>query len=306
MAGVTYLVTIYNKAPYLRSVLTAIRGQQGEFDRQYVLVDDGSTDGSGELAAAEIAGWPNASLIRQENKGPSAATNRGLAAAEMPLTHIVDADDILAPYATKLLLRATAESGCGLVYGGKAYYQDVADLTFPAEPDDLTVEVIGDALYTVLRRGLAGSSMHLLDTAAFKRVGGCDERVFVQDQSIPQRMAGVSQIGLLRNVICFGPADDPHRLMNSEAQQQHDQSLTALNTLRDNLHLPPRFRRLVQKQLTGRAWKWAARHDGATMLSPYFWLFLVARLPGAWLTDRRLEATLAAFRRGNAVRLIAM
>jgi glycosyltransferase involved in cell wall biosynthesis len=303
MAGVTYLVTIYNKGKYLRSVLAAIREQQGEFDRQYVLVDDGSTDGSGDLAAAEITDWPKACLIRQENRGPSAATNRGLAAAEMPFTHIVDADDILAPYATKLLLRAAAESGCGLVYGRSGYYWSAEEIVFPAEPTDIAVSVVEDALYTVIRRGMASSSAVLFDTAAFKAAGGCDERVFVQDQSIPQRLAGRTELGLFDHLIALGPADDPGRIMKLRAQISHDQSLTALNTLRDSVNLPPRFRRLVQKQMTGRAWKWSSREAGASMLSPYFRLFLLAHLPGVLLSDGRLETTLHAFRRHDAVRL---
>ena len=304
MPGVTYLVTIYNKARYLPGVLAAIRGQQGEFDRQYVLIDDGSTDGSAELAAAIISDWPKAQLIRQDNHGPSVATNRALAAAEMPFTHIVDADDVLAPYATKALLRAAATSGCGLVYGRVGYYQTPEEIRFPAEPDEIHVSVVEDTLFTVIARGIAGSSALLVDTEAFRSVGGCDERVFVQDQSIPQRMAAVTTIGRFDHLLCLGPQNEPGRLMKSEAQTVHDQSLTALNTLLDNPELPLRLRRLVQRQLTGRAWYWASQRDGATPLSPFFRLFVLARLPGVVLPYERLESTFAAYKYHNDIRLM--
>jgi hypothetical protein len=117
-------------------------------------------------------------------------------------------------------------------------------------------------------------------------------------------MAQVTRIGLIDHLVAMGPANEPGRLMKRPVQQQHDQSLTALHTLRDNPDLPRRFRRLVQKQMTGRAWKWAARNDGASVLSRAFWLFLAARLPGVMLDDAVLETTLAAFRRHNAIRLM--
>jgi hypothetical protein len=304
LPGVSYIVTIYNKARYLDGVIRALAAQEGGFERQYVLVDDGSTDGSAEVAARLIAELPRACLIRQDNRGPSAAVNRGLAEASMPFTHVIDGDDVLAPYATKLLLEAALASGCGAVYGRNTWYKSEAELCFPEAPVQVVVTPLEDTLYTVIRIGHAGGSTYILDTALFKRVGGCDERVFVQDQSIPQRMALVTKIGVVDHLICMGPADEPGRLMKTPVQQQHDQSLTALYTLRDHPDLARRIRRLVQKQMTGRAWKYAARHDGASMGSRYFWLFLAARVPFLWLGDSALESTLEAFRHANSVRLM--
>jgi hypothetical protein len=305
LPGVTYIVTIYNKAPYLEGVIQALANQQGRFERQYVLVDDGSTDGSGEIAARLVGELHNARLIRQDNRGPSVAVNRGLAEATMPFTQIIDGDDVLAPYATKVLLTAALSSGCGAVYGRNAWYRSLAELRFPEEPATAAVTILPDALYHVIRIGHAGGSTYIVDTEIFRRVGGCDERVFVQDQAVPQRMAFATTIGLVDCLICMGPRDEPGRLMKQPAQLQHDQSLTALLTLEDHPDLPARFRRLVQKQMTGRAWKHVARNEGATPLSRYFWLFLAARLPGVTLGTNALEATLEAFRRGNSIRLMA-
>ena len=304
MPGISYIVTLYNKAPYIAGVLAAIRGQRGGFAQQCIIVDDGSTDDSAAIAQRAIADWPQARLIRQDNRGPSAAVNRGLAEAAMAFTQIVDGDDILAPYASRLLASAAAKSGCAAIYGRNDWYGSPAEIAFPDEPAEVAVTVLEDTLYRVIRDGHAGGSTYLLDTATFRAAGGCDERVFVQDQSIPQRIAKLARIGLVDHLICMGPRDEPGRLMKYPVQQQHDQSLTALWTLRDDPALPRRIRRLVQKQMTGRAWKFAQRHDGATPLSRFFWLFLAARLPRVTLGDRALEATLLAFRRRNAIRLM--
>ena len=143
LPGVTYIVTIYNKARYLDGVVRALAAQEGDFPRQYVLVDDGSTDGAADIAARIAKTLPGARFLPQrENRGPSLAVNRGLAAATMPFTQIIDGDDILAPYATKLLLRAALDSGCGAVYGRNACYGTAAELRFPAEPRGVTVTVL--------------------------------------------------------------------------------------------------------------------------------------------------------------------
>jgi Glycosyl transferase family 2 len=304
LPGVSYVVTIFNKAPYLEGVVRALAAQEGAFERQYILVDDGSTDGSGELAARLAAGLVNAELIRQDNRGPSVAVNRGIERASLPFTQIVDGDDILAPYASRLLLRAARQSGCDAIYGRNAYYAAAEAPRFAPEPGEVAVRVLDDPLYTIIRIGHAGGSTHILDTGALKRAGGADERVFVQDQSLPQRMAFVAKIGFIDHVVSMGPRDAPGRIMKFPVQLQHDQSLAALLTLADHPELPPRIRRLVQKQVTGRAWKYAARHEGASPLSRWFRLFLVARVPGVMLSDATLLSTLEAFQRGGAVRLM--
>ena len=303
-AGVTYVVTLYNKAPYVAGVLAAIRAQQGDFPRQYVVVDDGSTDGSGEIAAAILADWPDAVLIRQDNKGPSAATNRGVALARMPYTHIVDGDDILAPYATRLLLRAARESGCGLVYGGGTWYAAPEEIAFPPEPEAVKVRVLEDTLFSVIRHGQSGSII-LFETEAFRRAGGCDETVFIQDQSLPQRLAPFVSIGTFGDLISTGPLNEPGRVMKSSAQVLHDQSLSAINTLRNNPDLPPRYRRLVQRRATGRAWKWAFRHRKRGFPFRHFGRFLAARIPFLLLSDQSLLKTLEAFRGDATIRLVA-
>ena len=46
MNGVSYIVTVYNKASFLPATIAALAAQQGDFEREFIFVDDGSTDGS--------------------------------------------------------------------------------------------------------------------------------------------------------------------------------------------------------------------------------------------------------------------
>ncbi len=69
MAGVSYVVTVYNKAPYLPAVLDALAGQAGDFERQFIFVDDGSTDGGLDILRDRTAGWRNATILSQADAG---------------------------------------------------------------------------------------------------------------------------------------------------------------------------------------------------------------------------------------------
>jgi glycosyltransferase involved in cell wall biosynthesis len=63
---------------------------QGHSAIELILVDDGSSDGSGELARRMA---PDAVFIRQPNRGTSAARNRGIAVASGRFLAFCDADD---------------------------------------------------------------------------------------------------------------------------------------------------------------------------------------------------------------------
>ena len=46
---VSFVATVYNKAPFLPHVAAALAAQEGAFDREFILVNDGSTDASRDL-----------------------------------------------------------------------------------------------------------------------------------------------------------------------------------------------------------------------------------------------------------------
>lgn len=86
---------LYNKAPYVRKAVENVVGQTYR-DWELIVVDDGSTDGGGDIVTA-IAD-PRIRLVRQENAGVSAARNRGVAlsgeaAFRSPYICFLDADD---------------------------------------------------------------------------------------------------------------------------------------------------------------------------------------------------------------------
>ncbi|MDR0416513.1 MAG: glycosyltransferase family 2 protein, partial [Propionibacteriaceae bacterium] len=91
------IVPLYNVQTYLPRLLDSFDAQTpGDYELEYIFVDDGSTDDSADLAAAWLAARSGTGrLIRQPNRGVSAARNAGLAAAAGDWVTFPDSDDFL-------------------------------------------------------------------------------------------------------------------------------------------------------------------------------------------------------------------
>ena len=90
-SGVAVVVPAHNSVAFLETALRSVR-EQTKRPSEVVVVDDGSTDGSHEIA--ERMG---VTCIRQECRGPGAARNRGIQATSAPLVAFLDADDWFVP-----------------------------------------------------------------------------------------------------------------------------------------------------------------------------------------------------------------
>ncbi len=89
---ISIIVPVYNVRVYLRKCLDSICGQTYK-NLEIVVVDDGSTDGSGEICD-EYAQLDNrVKVIHQSNAGQSAARNKALSIAQGDFFGFVDSDD---------------------------------------------------------------------------------------------------------------------------------------------------------------------------------------------------------------------
>lgn len=128
----SFIIPVYNCKDYLAVCVDGIRSV-GVGTWEILLVDDGSTDGSGDLCDKLAERYPEIRVIHQPNAGASAARNRGIQESGGEKILFIDADDSLDADALGTVL---ADTRCGQVdmvifgltfdyyYHGKCYRQD--------------------------------------------------------------------------------------------------------------------------------------------------------------------------------------
>ena len=115
---VSIVVPIYNSASYLPRCLDSIL-KQTYTNWECILINDGSTDNSSEIAQNYVARDSRFSLYSQENRGLSAARNLGLDHAKGKWLACVDSDDELLPEYLAVLCETGEKNNADLVNGSK-------------------------------------------------------------------------------------------------------------------------------------------------------------------------------------------
>lgn len=94
MIRLSFIVPVYNVAPYLRMCVASLISQDYPKDQyEIILVDDGSTDTCPEICDEYARMFDNIRVIHQENAGLSAARNSGIEVAKGEYVCFVDSDD---------------------------------------------------------------------------------------------------------------------------------------------------------------------------------------------------------------------
>ena len=132
MMKISFIIPVYNCKAYLPACVDSIRAVGAE-DYEILLIDDGSTDGSGTVCD-ELAGkFPEVRVVHQANAGASAARNRGIQEANGELLLFIDSDDSIDSAALgKLLSDSRCQENDLTIFGltfdyyhqGKCYRQD--------------------------------------------------------------------------------------------------------------------------------------------------------------------------------------
>ena len=125
---VSIIVPIYNAEQYLRRCVDSILNQEYT-DFELLLVNDGSTDASGDICEEYGDRDSRVIVIQKENTGVSDSRNRALDRARGKYLQFLDSDDWITPDATRLFVRAAEEYGCDMVISD--FYRVVGERLSP-------------------------------------------------------------------------------------------------------------------------------------------------------------------------------
>ena len=276
---VSFVMTVYNKEYYLPSVIRALLNQTGLKNPEYIFVDDVSTDKSVEIIREMTKGIKNVKIFANtENRGISVRINQGIAAAEGKYTRMLDSDDIFPLDSTQKMVQLAEELSADMVYGtftktGK----EPTELEHEFMNDNFTYDFDKDALRTVLT-GRFTRMGQLIRTEVLQKAGGADERVFIQDESIPLR-AALHARGIVKihdNVVLV-----PQELGNfsgNKVQLDNDRFMAYCYMLLDNPQLPADIRKMLYARALSAYWKFVKKTSRLPYLKPVFFKYLISKV----------------------------
>ena len=114
---VSLIIPVYNTVDYLRRCLESAVSQTYT-NMEIICVDDGSTDGSGQIVDEFAARDSRVVVIHQKNSGESNARNTGLKAAGGDYIGFMDCDDWIEPDMYECLVGALEEAGADMAIAG--------------------------------------------------------------------------------------------------------------------------------------------------------------------------------------------
>lgn len=118
MERISVIVPVYNVEPYLRRCVDSILGQTYE-NLEVILVDDGSSDGSGAVCDEYEAKDSRVRVIHKENGGLSSARNAGIDASTGEYLSFIDSDDWIEPETYGYMLGLAKKYGVKLICAGR-------------------------------------------------------------------------------------------------------------------------------------------------------------------------------------------
>lgn len=135
---VSIIVPVYNTQEFLEECIESILGQTYK-NIELILIDDGSTDSSGEICDRYKKKDERIQVIHKENGGNTSARKAGLALAKGKYVGFVDSDDWIDENMYEQLVGVMEESQVDMVCSGYCVYPDGEKNVY---------EVLSDGIYT--------------------------------------------------------------------------------------------------------------------------------------------------------------
>ncbi|QQL45469.1 glycosyltransferase family 2 protein [Sulfuriroseicoccus oceanibius] len=121
---IAVIIPVYNVERYLENCLDSILSQTIADRIQLIVINDGSTDGSGAIADEFARRHSNIIYKEKENEGQGVARNLGMSLTSAPYVIFLDSDDRMPPDACEALLREIINTKADLVLGRPMWKRD--------------------------------------------------------------------------------------------------------------------------------------------------------------------------------------
>lgn len=305
MIKISAVVTVYNKSIFLPKTIESLLAQTISEEMEYVFVDDASTDNSVEIIQEYANSNPNIKIIRNtKNLGPSIRLNQGVEFAKGKYLLLMDGDDLLFENAAELLLNILTKEKADFIYGKRLKLLPEQQLSNICNPKYATTT--SPLNYILSHRKLVNMAS-LVKRDLFIKAHGADELVFIQDESLPLRLALKAKkfIDLKTEIVGVPPQGTKNtykRLSKNSNQQYHDRFMTYYNFFAENQLLSSTIKGLVKKRCIATFWKYRCSLGHNITNFKYFYFYCLSRIFPNLITRKTLNQIRDEFLTIKAIR----
>ena len=197
--AVSVLLPVYNVIRHLRPAIDSILAQTLR-DFEFIVIDDGSTDGTAEILRQYAQADSRIRLISRPNKGLTVTLNEGIAMARASLLARMDGDDIALPQRLEKQSEYLGQQPDCVLVGSAVLVIDPDGLPIRQTCSEQTHEEIDHAH---LNRGWP--MVHpavMMRTAAVRQIGGYrDQYDTLEDLDLFLRLAEIGKLANLPDVL---------------------------------------------------------------------------------------------------------
>jgi glycosyltransferase involved in cell wall biosynthesis len=169
---VSVIIPTYNSAEYIEEALESVFEQTFQ-DFEIIVVDDGSTDGTGEILKKY---GDRIRYIFQGNSGPASARNQGIRTALGEFIAFLDADDLWVPTKLEKQLELFRQrKDLGMVTTGACSFDEKG--VFGYSTDKRETLMVGDIAINIFLRSNIGTPTVMVRKEIFDSVGFFEENI---------------------------------------------------------------------------------------------------------------------------------
>ncbi len=277
---VSFVMTVYNKEYYLPAVLTALLNQTGLKNPEFIFVDDKSSDNSVNIIREKTEGLPNVTIVaKDKNDGISKTINQGIVLAKGEWVRMLDSDDILPLNSTAVMIGTAEKYHADMVYGCFSKTgREPMDLCQEYMAEKFTAVYDKNALHAVLN-GRFTRMGQLIRRSVLQKAGGADERVFIQDESIPLRVARIAEGAVKIHADVVLVPKETNNLSKNTKQLDNDRFFAHYNLLLDYAKtMDAKTVSKVYLKALSANWKYVKKNLPLPYFTPDFFYYIKAKL----------------------------